>query len=166
MLSLSLLPAVVKAHCPLCTAGAGAAAIGAAWLGVSQLSIGIFIGAFAIALGLWVARLIKKKYIPYQDLLVGIFSFVTTVFPLIMMMQDSTSIYIALVGDYGSLLNKVYLINLFLLGSFIGAGIILASPKVSSVIKKKNGKRLFPYQGIAVTFGLLLATSLIIEFAL
>jgi hypothetical protein len=166
MLSLVFLPAVAKAHCPLCTAGAGAAAIGATWLGMSQLGIGIFIGAFAIALGLWVARLIKKKYIPYQDMGIAIFSFATTVFPLFVVMRDVTSVYIGLVGAYGSLLNKVYLLNLFFLGSLMGAGIIFVSPKVSGMFKKKNGKRLFPYQGILVTFAMLIMASLIIEFIL
>ena len=38
----------VLAHCPLCTAGAAVAVGGAAWLGVSKIIIGLFIGAFAV----------------------------------------------------------------------------------------------------------------------
>lgn len=49
------LPRATFAHCPLCTIGAGAAAVGAAWLGVSYMVIGVFLGAFGLAIGLWTA---------------------------------------------------------------------------------------------------------------
>ena len=35
--------AFVRAHCPLCTIGAGAAAAGAVWLGVSKVVVALFI---------------------------------------------------------------------------------------------------------------------------
>ena len=35
----------VSAHCPLCAMGAGAAAVGAVWLGISKVVVGLFIGA-------------------------------------------------------------------------------------------------------------------------
>ena len=97
-----LFPAVALAHCPLCTAGAGLAAIGAYWLGVNGLTVGVLLGAFAMALGLWVARLIKKKYLPQQDNAIGVFSWLTTIIPLKMLLSDYTSIYINWSGSYGS----------------------------------------------------------------
>ncbi len=163
---LLLFPAAAFAHCPLCTAGAGAAAVGAAWLGIGQTSIGIFVGAFSVAMGLWIARLIKKKYIPHQDLLIAIISFVTTVIPLISLMTDAGSVYVGIYGEYGSILHNVYLVNRFFVGSIIGAVILVASPYMSSWIKEKRKGKMIPYQGIAITFLLLSAAALIIEFGL
>lgn len=161
---IGLVPSVVKAHCPLCTIGVGTAAIGASWLGISQTSIGIFVGAFAVALGLWVANLIKKQYIPQQKNLVGVFSFLTTVLPLMAIMKDVTSVYISFAGEYGALLNRVYLINLFLIGSIVGAVIMFFSPQISLLVKKQRKGKMIPYQGIIITILLLIFTSLVIEF--
>src|SRR3989338_10142792 len=83
---LFLLPVfsrTVNAHCPLCTAGAAAAAGGAILLGVSNAAVGFLIGGFAAATGGWVADLIKRKIVPFQKPAVIIISFLTTVIPLL-----------------------------------------------------------------------------------
>lgn len=160
-----LFPAAALAHCPLCTAGAGLVAVGAYWLGVNGLTIGALLGAFATALGLWIARLIKKKYIPQQDNAVGAFSWLTTLLPLKMLLSDYTSIYINWGGSYGSVFNRTYPINLFLVGGVIGAIIVFAAPTLSRAITERRGETI-PFQGIIITFTLLLATSLITQFLL
>lgn len=164
-ISTLLFPAAALAHCPLCTAGAGLVAIGAYWLGVNGLTIGLLLGAFAVALGLWIARLIKKKYVPQQDNLIGIFSWLTTLLPLKMLLSDYTSIYINWSGSYGSLLNRTYPINLFLVGGIIGAVVIYSAPFLSRTITERRGK-MMPYQGVAMTLALLIVMSLITQFVL
>src|SRR3989344_6532474 len=81
--TLVLTPRVL-AHCPLCTIGAGAAAAGAVWLGISKIAVALFIGAFAMSMGMWFSRIIGNKinYLPFQSVLiiVGIFAF--TIWPL------------------------------------------------------------------------------------
>lgn len=158
-----LFPAAALAHCPLCTAGAGLVAMGAYWLGVNGLTIGVSLGAFAVALGLWIARLIRKKYMPQQDNAIAIFSWLTTLFPLQILLSDYTSIYINWTGPYGSWLNRTYPINLFLVGGAIGGVLIYLTPSVSRTITKRRGKTL-PFQGIIVTFTLLVVVSLITQF--
>ncbi len=148
------------AHCPLCTIGAGAAAAGAAWLGVDTIVIGIFLGGAALAMGLWISRLVKKRYIPLQKWAISSFSFASIIIPILPMMQGYSSIYISLAGSYGSLLNRTYLINLFLLGSIIGAIIVAVAPSISSAITKKRGKTV-PYQGIILTFSLLAIAAIV-----
>lgn len=165
---LALTPALflietVQAHCPLCTAGAVVAAGGAAWLGVSNIVIGIFIGAFAVSIGWWISRLIKKKYIPFQRTSIIILSFLTTIIPLLPLMKSPYPFYISLIGDYGSLLNRTYLINLFLLGSLIGGFIVCLTPYLSKKISALRNKKIFPYQGIILTFILLIIISIILE---
>lgn len=156
-------PKVVFAHCPLCTIGAGAVALGATWLGVSAFSIGIFLGAFGIAVGLWIGRLIKKKYFPHQALIIGVISFLATIIPLKPLFFDNSPVLIALYGDYGTWLNTTYLIDKFIVGSIIGAVIILISPRVSKSISKARNNKLIPFQGIIITFALLLFFSLLYE---
>lgn len=165
LVSAAFIP-VTYAHCPLCTAGAGAAAIGAAYLGVKSSVIGLFIGAFAIALGLWTTKLIKKNYIPHQKWALAFLSFALTVFPLMPIVKGFFPLYLQLAGDYGSLLNRTYLINLFFAGSIIGGAIMLVSPKMSSKITEfREGKKL-PYQGLLLDFGLLLVAGTIMQLVI
>ena len=81
LLSILLIP-LAKAHCPVCTIGAGAAAAGAVWLGISKVIVALFIGAFAMSMGMWFSRVIKKKYLRYQKTLIIVVVFLTTVLPL------------------------------------------------------------------------------------
>ena len=50
------------AHCLLCTMAVGAAAVTAKYYGVDTSIIGIFAGALAISIGLWIGLKIKKQY--------------------------------------------------------------------------------------------------------
>jgi len=143
------------AHCPLCTAGAAAAAGGAAWLGVNNAAIGVFIGAFAVSMGWWISNLIKKKYMPFQRQLIIAISFATTIPPLMPVMKGIYPILIPIAGNYGSLLNRTYLINAFLMGSLIGGFIVSITPWLSKKITDACKGKTLPYQGITLTFGLL-----------
>ena len=160
---LLFIPLVSYAHCPLCTIGAGAAALGASWLGVSAGPIGVFVGAFSIALGLWIARLIKKKYLPYQREAITLLSFFMTVLPLRTQLSEYSSFYLSFIGDYGTILNRTYLINWFLIGSVLGGIIIIIAPHVSRKIAKLRNNKLFPYQGVSITFLLLIIFAAIFQ---
>ena len=159
----ALKPVAALAHCPLCTIGAGVLAIAANAIGVQHSVVGIFIGAFAVALGLWIHRLLNKQYIKYQEYILGIVSFGLTVFPLRSLLAGYTSIYIDWAGDYGSLLNRTYLIDKFLVGSLVGAVILLIAPKISSYVTKlRLGKKILR-QKLFITFGLLLIVAVIFQ---
>lgn len=159
-------PASVFAHCPLCTVGAAAAGGIAYWLGVSVPVIGIFLGASSLSLGWWVAKGIKRKFFPLQTEIITAGFFASVIIPLLPLFTEYTSVYVALSGAYGSWLHRVYLINLFLLGSLLGAIIAFISPTVSKLVTKVRQGRFIPYQGIAVMFALLGIASLVAELAL
>ncbi|MFA4831195.1 MAG: hypothetical protein WC862_05275 [Patescibacteria group bacterium] len=163
---LGLLPSAAKAHCPLCTAGAGALAVGAAYIGVNTAVVGALIGAFALALSLWVARIVKKQYIRYQRPILIIMVFLSTIIPLMPLIREYRSINLYLFGSYGSLLNRTYMFNLFIVGVIIGAIIMYLAPFVSAFIAQKRGGKMIPYQGIGLTFALLILVSLFIQFGL
>lgn len=157
-----LLPRTVLAHCPLCTVGAGFLAAGAAYLGVSGFSIGIFIGAFAIALGLWFARYLPRK-IYGQTFWIALASFLLTLWPLSVLIPAYFSYYVSLGGEYGSLLNRTYYLSQFWVAGVIGGVIVMIAPWLSRKLSVLRQRRMFPFQGIAITFGLLLFISLTFE---
>ncbi len=151
--------APAHAHCPLCTAGAGVAALGAAKLGMGPTSIGILLGAFAVALGLWFARFLKKQYVPRQKALLAILSFATTIFPLQAVLADNTSVYISFWGEYG----KTFVINLFVAGALVGGMLILLSPYLSRKLALARGGEMYPFQGMVITLVLLVSAAAVVE---
>lgn len=154
-LFLILLIEDVHAHCPLCTAGAAVAAAGAVWLGVSTIVISFLIGAFAALTGWWFSKLLKKQYLPFQRAGIVTLAFATTIVPLLPIISTARPVYIALAGDYGSLLNRTYLVNYSLVASIIGGLIVCITPSLSSKITHLRAGRQIPYQGILLTFLLL-----------
>ena len=158
---LALLAKSIHAHCPLCTVGAAAAAGGAAYMGVSTSVVGLFIGAFAVSTGWWVSNLLKRRVIPFQRTALILISYISTVVPLLPLMQGSYPMFISFAGEYGSLLNRTYLINLFLFGSIIGGVIVCITPWFSRRIGSWRGK-MFPFQGIMLTLLLLVIAALIL----
>lgn len=156
----------VQAHCPLCTIGAAAAAGGAAYLGVNNLVIGLFIGAFAVSMGWWFSNLIKKKFIPFQRAAIILLSFITTILPMLSIMEGIKPLYINMVGDYGSLLNRTYIFNLFLIGSILGGIIVTLTPWLSSKITSLRNGKMLPYQGTILTLAILIMLGTIIQLAI
>ena len=153
---------LAKAHCPLCTVGAAVAAGGAAYLGVDSIVIGLIIGAFAVSMGWWISRLIKKKIMPFQKTAIILLSFITTVIPLKPLLSEIKSIPIYWVGSYGSLFNRTYIFDAFLFGSIIGGFIVCITPWISKKISERRGK-MMPYQGIILTLSLLMLIGIIMQ---
>ncbi len=167
----------VFAHCPLCTAGAGVGAIIAKNLGMKSSAIGVFLGAFSVALGWWLANVLmkttdsrgfnitdsrglylRKSVVP----LIILISFLSIILPLKLYFYEIGSFYLNLFGDYGTLFNRTYTYDKFLFASIIGGLIILISPKFSlylTKIRKKN----FPFQGLIINFILLILISVIFQ---
>jgi len=162
-LLIVFLAGLVSAHCPLCTIGAAAAAGGAVWLGVSKVVVSLFIGAFAVSIGYWFGNIIKKKYVPFQKTLLIIVSFLLTVIPILPIISYQQPLYISILGSYGSLLNRTYLINLSLISSLVGGGIVLIAPTISRKITDLRDRKMLPFQGILITFLLLIITGGIIQ---
>lgn len=158
-LSLLGIPAVF-AHCPLCTIGAAAAGGIAASLGLSTTIIGLFIGAFAISTGFWIARLIRRKYIPYQNKIIIALSFITTVLPLIPLLSDYRGLYIPWIGEYG----LTYAVNMFLVSSILGGVIIFIAPKLSRIVSNIRKGKMIPYQGIIISITTLTVLGIIFQF--
>lgn len=207
-----ILPILTFAHCPLCTAGAGIGALIAKELGMKSSIIAIWIGAFAVALGLWLGNMVyssvhsmrqlfslrfgskirlqqsseislteaadilqkrssgnnqrfgKKLKINILKILLIILSFLSIVLPLKLYFYETSSFYLYLFGDYGSLFNRTYVYDKFLVGSILGGLILLISPLVSKKIVQLRQGKVFPYQGLIITFVLLAIVSIFFQF--
>ena len=158
-----LSPVKVHAHCPLCTGGAGAAAVVAAYFGVTYGAISVFLGGFSIALALWLAHKPKKQYLKHQSALLFWVIYLSTISPLYGAFKgDYTSKYVSLGGDYGSVTNRTYLIDLFVIGAVLGSVIVYASPRLSQALTAKRGKN-FRFQGLLINFALLLLGGVLMQ---
>jgi len=150
------------AHCPLCTIGAGGAALLAAYLGISAAPVGVFVGAFALAIGLWTAKLVKRKFFRGQDLVIGVLSFISVVVPVMPLMDQYASVYIAWMGEYG----RTFVLDKFLVGSLIGAVALYVAPQLSRQVARLRGDRMVPFQGIMITLALLTGLSGVLEVSM
>jgi len=156
-----LFPLVTRAHCPLCTAGAGLLAVLAISLGVPALIISTLLGGFALAMGLWIAKLVKKKYIHYQDPILSGVIYLSTVLPLWPVLKEYKTLYAPLLG-FDKYADKVP-VDIYLVGVIIGAIVPLLSPYVSKKISTIARRQVVPFQGIFITLILLVAVPLLIN---
>lgn len=161
---LAVLAPSVSAHCPLCTAAVGAAAVSAKYYGLDASIIGLLVGAFGLSTGLWIGLKIRKEFFKLQLPIIVLASFLLTAVPLLHIDDDAIYSPLLLAGKAGSFLNRVYWVNKIFLGSVIGALITLSAYYTHIYIKKINGKVLFPFQGIAITLALLLISALGLYF--
>ncbi|MBU2503812.1 MAG: hypothetical protein KJ879_02045 [Nanoarchaeota archaeon] len=150
---------LVSAHCPLCTIGAGAAAAGAVWLGVSKVVVALFIGAFAMSMGLWFSNIIKKQYIQFQKTLIVIVVFLTTVWPLMPLFSAIGPLYLSFMGEYGI----TYAVNYSIASSLFGGLVVLSSPLISKKLTKLREGKMLPFQGIIITLSTLIIAGSIIQ---
>lgn len=156
----------VFAHCPLCTAGAAAAAGGALWLGVDKVVVGLFLGAFAVSTGWWISRLIKKQYVPFQKHAIIIGSFVLTMLPIVPFITQVYPLYLSWGGDYGSLFNRTYVINVPFWTSMFGGLVVSITPSLSKKISDMRKGKTLPFQGIILTFTLLAAAGITLQLVI
>ncbi len=153
----------VFAHCPLCTIGAAAAAGGALWLGINKIVVAMFLGAFAFSMGWWFARLIKKKYMPFQFPLIVLVVFLLTFVPILPMFVYQAGWYVHVFGAYGSMLNRVYLVNVSLWTGLLGALIVLVSPWLSKKLSGLRKGKVWKFQGVVLTLVLLVIVGAILQ---
>lgn len=159
-------PARALAHCPLCSAATGLAAVVAVSLGISTGPVGVFAGAFAFATGLWLAPLIRRQFIPHQTFILALISFLLTIVPVLPLMGDYSSFSVFMAGDYGSTFNRTYVLNRFLVGAIVGAVTLVATPMISRGITRLRKNVTVPYQGVALTLILLALEAAALEFFL
>lgn len=159
LIFIIVLTPVALAHCPLCTIGAGAAAGAAVWLGVNKIVVALFMGAFAMSMGIWFSKIPKKLYLPFQKTAIVTFIFLTTVLPLVSIFSVIGPLYMPFAGAYG----LTYAVNYSLASSFLGASIIFVSPTMSRTMTKIRKGKMIPFQGVLITLISLIISGGIIQ---
>ena len=114
-------------------------------------------------MGWWLSRVVKKKYVPGQNPLLILLSFLLTIIPLMPLFQGIMPLYISWFGDYGSLFNRTYLLNTFLTGSFLGGAFVSVAPFLSQKITSWRGTQI-PFQGIILTLVGLLGMGALLQW--
>ena len=136
------------AHCPLCTAGAGAGLVLSRWLGIDDSISGIWIAAFLGATAFWGAYALKKKIVPFQETLIYLAVFGLTIW----------SFYqFNLVNEHAGLIMGV---PKLIFGMLSGGIVFYLTDILNKIIRKTRGKVLFPYQPIVFSLGGMLLLSL------
>ncbi len=152
-------PKAALAHCPLCTVGAVAIGLGAYQLGVSTLSVGIALGAASLALGLWMAKLIRVQYFRGQRLAIAFLVFATTILPVAPFLPGARGLYLAGIGQYGTTL----VIPNVLIGAVVGGFLVLVAPYASSTLTRMRAGSHIPFQGVLAIMLLLAAVLALVE---
>lgn len=162
--TILLIPEKVLAHCPLCTAGAGAIAAAAMALGVKVEVVGLLIGAFAAALGFYIANRIKKRFFPGQYWVIVFATFFLTVLPLMPLMAvEPYALVVYWFGEAGSLFNRIYLLDRYIVSSLFGGALMALAPKLSGYISSLRDDKRFPYQTLVMTLLLLIFTAVLVQ---
>lgn len=153
---------LVSAHCPLCTIGAGAAAGAAIWLGVSKIVVALFIGAFAMSMGMWFSKIPKREYIHFQKTIIVILVFATTLLPLLPLFRTIGPLYLSFIGQYGT----TYAFDYSLVSGLFGGLIVLSTPSLSRKITKTRNGKIIPFQGTILTLLILIIAGTLLQLIL
>ena len=154
LIVIAIIPSVM-AHCPLCTAATIVGVGVTRSLGWDDSIVGVFVGAMIISSALWFNNILKKKNIGGNAFLrissITVATFVLTVL----------SFYYA--GIFGPANTyRILGIERIIFGTLSGAIVSFAAFFVSNRMKKRNeGKVLFNYQTMALTFGALILNALL-----
>ena len=106
------------------------------------------------------ANRLSEKF-KFQNIIVAWLIYLTTLILLYPFLKgDITAWSLSIAGDYGSVLNSTYLIDLFIVGSIIGSLIVLYAMKLSSYITQKRNGKMIKFQGLLLTFALLVLAAI------
>jgi len=82
---------------------------------------------------------------------------------MIPLITDITPLPIYWFGGYGTLFNRTYLLNNFLMGSLLGGFVVCITPSMSSKITLLRKGKIVPFQGVILTLGLLVVLGTLIQ---
>lgn len=159
-LALTLTQAnIVSAHCPLCSAAAGAGVAAAQYYGVDLLIVGLWLGFFITATSLWGLKLLplsKQSRLNQLAVITAVFLSFIIPFRIAGLLEFNHLIWL-----FGSPI----IFNRMLAGMLVGVIIGWIMPDISHFIKKYNGNKSFiPFQAIVLTVSLLSIISIFVYF--
>lgn len=148
---------LVSAHCPLCTAAAGAGVGVARFYGVDDSIVGLLLGGFVASSGLWIHNWLKRRTrfvkreinIPYQAVILVVLSFILLTVPLYTSGIITDVAMVKSMPQHHAIFGLgIYGIDKLLFGLIFGTLLISGVFSLSDYVKEKRGRRLFPFQGM------------------
>lgn len=161
MLVFLIIPGVL-AHCPLCTAAAGAGVAVARFYGVDDSIVGLLLGAVIVSSALWFGKWMKKKDygIKIPGFILVIASFLIFAVPFYYAGLITNFDMVKSMPEHHSMLGLgVFGIDKLLFGMILGSLVIWGVFSFSDHITKKRGKRLLDYQGLIFMLAVLVIFS-------
>jgi len=155
LLSIIVIIPNVMAHCPLCTAATIVGVGVTRSLGWDDSIVGVFVGAMIISSALWLNNILKKRNIGGNAFLrIGSITVATFVLTIL------SFYYAGILGPANPY--RILGIEKIIFGTISGAAVSFASFFTSNKMKVRNeGRVLFNYQTMALTFGALILNALI-----
>ena len=141
-----------SAVCPLCTVVVAGGLGLSEWLGIDDFVSALWIGGLMLSVTAWCWNYLKKKgkLNKWTGIAAFIFVYGSTIYP---------------IWALGSLFipgNTLWGIDKLVIGMIFGTVLFWISTFLNASLKKRNeGKVYFPFQKVALPFGILLASSLI-----
>ena len=143
-------PEEIRAHCPLCVAGAGAGLTLSRILGIDDSITGIWLGAFIGALAFWTQRALGQRNKLFFRKWVG-----ALIYILFLVITIWSFYRFNLVVRHGD----IFGIDKLTFGILLGSSVFYLMDFVNVYLKRINGKSLFPYQSIVFSLISVLLTS-------
>lgn len=155
LLSLIVIMPSIMAHCPLCTAATIVGVGVTRSLGWDDSIVGVFVGAMIVSSALWLNNVLKKRNIGGNAFLrIGSITIATFVLTIL-------SFYYA--GIFGPANTyRIFGMEKIIFGTISGSIVSFVAFFASNEIKRRNeGRVLFNYQTMILTFGALILNALI-----
>jgi len=146
-----LTPSLVSAHCPLCVAGAAAGITLTRWVGVDDSITGIWIGALLGATAFWLSNSLGRKNRIFFNRYIGLFVYIL-IFASTLWSFYKFNLIIRMDSIFG--------FDKLTFGMILGSVVFYLVDVLNIFIKKKNGKRLFPYQSMVFSLGSMVISSI------
>ncbi len=152
ILSLLLLwPIKTFAFCPLCAIATGFAVGLFRWLGVDDIIVGLWLGAFGLSMALLFSNFLVKKGANKK---ISLPAAITLVFASLLI-----SLYL---GGFLRIANKIFGIEKIIFGMVIGSILLLLASPLNNLIKKINKDVVFiSHQKVIAALALLIISSII-----
>lgn len=146
-----LTPSLAFAHCPLCVAGAAAGITLTRWVGVDDSITGIWIGGLLGAIAFWLSNSLGQRNKIFFNCFVGL---------LVYILIFASTLWSFYVFKLIIRMDSIFGFDKLTFGMILGSVVFYLVDILNIFIKKKNGKRLFPYQSMVFSLGSMVMASI------
>lgn len=158
LLTFALAAKAAYAVCPVCTIAVGAGLGLSRYLGIDDVISGLWVGGLILSSALWFADWLHKRGVKIKISILNLASCIS--FYLIVIVP------LYLTGIMGHPFNTIYGVDRLLFGIIIGSIVFVLAVSLDKIVRKVNGRQLFPYEKVVFPVVSLIIMSIILYFGL